>query len=114
MIWLLGSGMGLTALVTAMLWWAWGREALVPGITFGLLATVIQLVAVAVVRPAMSQPFGRLIARWGLGMGFRLVGVVLFAVAVVIDRRLFPPLPTAFGYLGVLLPLLYTETRFLR
>jgi hypothetical protein len=114
MRWLLASGMGLTALVTLILWWVWGRGAVVPGITFGLLATVIQLAAVAVLRPATSQPFGRLMARWGMGMGFRFVGVLLFALAVVLDRQLFPPLPTAFGYLGVLVPLLYTETRFLR
>ena len=111
---LLVSGAVLTVAVTTALWLVWGTTAIVPGISFGTLATGIQLVAVAVLRPAMGQPFGKMMARWGIGMGLRLLGVVLFAVAVVVDRQLYPPLPTAFGYLGVLLPLLYAETRFLR
>lgn len=111
---LLISGIGLTAVVTLLLWWIWGGIAVIPGITFGLLATVIQLGAVALLRPAVSQPFRKLMGRWAVGMGCRLLGVVLFAVAVVLDRHVFPPLPTAFGYLGVLLPLLYMETLFIR
>ncbi len=53
-------------------------------------------------------------ARWGMGMGLRLLGVMLFAAAVLANRELFPPLPTAFGYLGVLLPLLFMEARLVR
>ncbi len=107
-------GVGLTVLVTAVLWLAWGRAAVLPGVTFGLLATAIQAVALRVVMPALAQPFGKLIARWGIGMGLRLGGVVVFALASAIARDDFPPLPTAFGYLGVLLPLLVMETRYLR
>jgi hypothetical protein len=40
--------------------------------------------------------------------------VLLFLVAVLVDRRLFPPLPTALGYLGVVIPLLFLETRFVK
>jgi hypothetical protein len=36
--------------------------------------------------------------------------VVLIVVAVMTHRELFPPLPTAFAYLGVLIPLLFGET----
>lgn len=108
------AGAGLTLLVTGLLWLVWGRSAVVPGVAFGMLATAIQLAAVALLKSATSQPFGTLMARWGVGMGLRLLGVVLFAVAALANRELFPPLPTAFGYLGVLLPLLFTETRFLR
>jgi hypothetical protein len=114
MKWLVVTGAALTALVTVILWLVWGEAAVIPAITFGLLATAIQLCAVAVLRPAISQSFAKLMARWGIGMGLRMLGVVLFAVAVLVDRDLFPPLPTAFGYLGVLLPLLYTEMRFLK
>jgi hypothetical protein len=32
---------------------------------------------------------------------------------VLVGPDQFPPLPTAFAYLGVLIPLLFTETRFL-
>ncbi len=110
----LGLGTALTVVVTGVLWLVWGRQALVPGLVFGFLATGLQLIAVAVLRPALGAPFAKLMARWGVGMGLRLLGVALFAGAVVADRELFPPLPTAFGYVGVLLPLLFMEARSLR
>lgn len=110
----LGLGVALTTLVTGVMWLAWGRAALVPGVSFGLLATVVQIAAVALVRPVMQAPLAEFYKRWGVGMGLRLAGVVLFVVAVSVDRTRFPPLPAAFGYLGVLIPMLFTETRFLR
>jgi hypothetical protein len=39
---------------------------------------------------------------------------VLVLVAVLAERERFPPLPTAFGYLGVVVPLLFLEVRFVR
>lgn len=110
----MGAGLLLTVAVTAILVAVWGRVALVPGVVFGLGATALQTVAWALVRPVRDGAFGRVFARWGMGMGLRLLGVVLFAAAVVADRELFPPLPTAFAYLGVLLPLLFMETRLVR
>ncbi|NIN10296.1 MAG: hypothetical protein GTN62_03120 [Gemmatimonadales bacterium] len=110
----LGTGVLLTVVVTAILWAVWGRGAILGGVSFGLLATVIQIVAVAIVRPVLSAPFAKFLARWGMGMGLRLLGVVAFVVAVVVNRELFPPLPVACGYLGVLVPLLFMEIRFLR
>jgi hypothetical protein len=107
-------GVVLTAAVTAVLTLVWGRSAVVPGIGFGLLATAIQVVSAALVRPAVKREFPTLIRRWGIGLGLRLGGVVLFAVAVGLRRDLFPPLPAAFGYLGVVVPLLFAEIRFLR
>lgn len=111
---LLAAGLALTAAVTALMALVWGRAALVPGVVFGLGATAIQLAAYALVRPVAGHGFNRLMARWAMGMGLRLLGVALFAAVVLWDRELFPPLPTAFGYLGVLLPLLVMETRLLR
>lgn len=107
-------GLALTAGVTALLWLSWGEAALVPGITFGLLATVIQMVSAALMQGAAQREFKALMKRWGIGMGLRLGGVVAFGVVVGVRRDLFPPLPTAFGYLGVVVPLLFTEIRFLR
>jgi hypothetical protein len=104
----------LTAAVTGILAVFWGRSAILPGVAFGGLATVIQLSAVAVVRPALGAPFSKFLGRWGMGMAFRLGGVVVFLVAVLIDRALFPPVPSAFAYLGVLIPLLFTEMHFLK
>jgi hypothetical protein len=107
-------GLVLTAVVTAVLVLAWGQAAVVPGVTFGLLATAIQLVSARLMRDAVQREFRALVRRWGIGMGLRLGGIVAFGVAVAVRRDLFPPLPTAFGYLGVVVPLLFTEIRFLR
>lgn len=111
---LLGWGVALTLGVTGVLVIGWGRAALVPGVVFGSLATAIQVVAWIIVRPVLGAPFASFLKRWGVGMGLRLAGVALFAVAVMVNRELFPPLPTAFAYVGVLIPLLFMETRWLR
>jgi hypothetical protein len=97
-----------------MAWLFWGRSAIPGALAFGLLATAIQVAAGAALRPALARPFPELMKRWGLGIGLRLLGVVLFAVAVTVDRELFHPLPSALGYVGVVIPLLIMETRFLR
>jgi hypothetical protein len=107
-------GLALTAVVTAIIVLAFGREALIPGLVFGGLATVIQMVAVSLVRPAVDGPLKSLMKRWGIGMGLRLLGVILFLVAVLVSRDIFPPLPTAIAYLGVLVPLLFTEIRLIK
>lgn len=75
---------------------------------------VIQLGAVAVVKPVLGAPFSKFMGRWGVGIALRFGGVAVFLVAVLIDRELFPPVPSAFAYLGVLVPLLFTEMRFLK
>jgi uncharacterized membrane protein len=107
-------GLALTAVVTALMALAWGTAAIVPGVSFGLLATAIQIGSTALVRPAAKREFKTLIRRWSIGAGMRLGGIAAFVVAVAIRRDVFPPLPTAFGYLGVVVPLLFTEIRFLR
>ena len=107
-------GAALTVGVTAILAVFWGRSALVPGMVFGGLATAIQVGAVAAVKPVWEAPLNQFMKRWGLGMALRVGGVGAFLVAVLIDRELFPPAPTAFAYLGVVIPLLFTETRFVK
>ncbi len=110
----LGLGIALTLLVSGLLVLCWGREALVPGLVFGLIATAIQLISVAMVRPVYSGETARLLKRWGYGMLLRGLGVALVVIAVTIDRGLFPPLPTALAFLGVLVPLLFMEVRLVR
>ena len=43
-----------------------------------------------------------------------MVGVFLVPVAVMVARDRFAPLPTAFGYVGVIVPLLFFEARLFR
>lgn len=111
---LLAPGLASVAVVTLILWLIWGAPALVPGVVFGGLATGIQVVALELLAPAAGAPFATFMRRWAIGMGLRLAGVGLFAAAVLIDRDLFPPMPAAFAYLGVLLPLLFMELRWLK
>ncbi len=109
-----GTGAILTGLVTAAVAAVWGRGAVVGSLVFGAVATLIQLAATRMLRGAWGghvAGFFRAVAR---GMMLRLGGVVLLGVAMAWDRTIFPPVPTAIGYLGVLIPLLFLEVRFVR
>jgi hypothetical protein len=110
----LGLGLGLTAVVSGLLVLGWGQNALLPGLVFGLIATAIQVTSVALVKPVYAGETVQLLKRWGLGMLLRGVGVVLVAVAIIADGTLFPPVPTALAFLGVLVPLLFMEVRLVR
>ena len=104
--WLLGLGAGLVS-VAALIG---GRAAGIGGIA----AVVAQTWAVLLLRPVMRAPNPRFMARWLGGMGIRLVGAVVVLIVAVTYRASLPPLPAVLGYLGVLLPLLFLETRFLK
>ncbi len=107
-------GTALTALATAIVGLGWGWPAAGAAAAFGGLATAIHLAAVAALKPAMRGPFERLARRWAVGLALRLGGAVILGAAAVWRPDVFPPLPVAIGYLGVLVPLLFTEMRFLR
>lgn len=107
----LGLGLALTALVTGIEWLIWGTPAVVAALSFGLVATAIQLVAIRTLEPGLAGPYADLVKHFAVGMGLRLGGIVLFLGAVLADRALFPPLASAFGYLGVVVPLLFAETK---
>jgi hypothetical protein len=106
-----GLGIALTVLVTAIEYLVWGRPAVAAAISFGLVATVISAIAARTLKPGLAGPYADLVRHFAVGMGLRLAGIVLFVVAVVADRTLFPPFPAAFGYLGVVVPLLFVETK---
>ena len=107
-------GLALTAIATVLSALIWGREAVLPAASFGLLATLIHVAAVALLKPKLHGSFNQLLARWAMGLGLRLLGVVVFAVVVLLEREAFAPLPAAIGYAGVLLPLLFSEMRLIR
>jgi hypothetical protein len=107
-------GLTLTAMLAGLGWGVWGRAAVAAIVVFGTLATAIQVAAVALLRAVWEAPFRLMIKRWAVGVALRLGGIVTFAVAVTVNRALFPPLPAALGYLGVIVPLLFMETRFLK
>lgn len=110
----LAVGLLLTVVVTAVLVWVFGSVALMPGLVFGAVATAVQYAAGHMLRRVSGKPVEQLFKAWGAGMGLRLVGMLLFLAAVVLDRALFPPLPTALAFVGVLIPLMFSDLRTIR
>jgi hypothetical protein len=110
----LAAGLVLTAIVTALLVRGFGSIALLPGVVFGGVATVIQLAAGVFLRRAVGKPLEQLLKAWGIGMGLRVLGMFLFLGAVLVDRAHFPPLPTALAFVGVLIPLMFSDLRTIR
>ncbi len=109
------AGAGLTVVVTALLFGLIGRAALLPGLVMGAVATLIELAALRAMRRGLAsrgteQFFGAVVT----GLMLRVAGVVVFVALVLWDRTLFPPLPTAIGFVGVLIPLLFLEVRLVR
>lgn len=107
-------GAALTVGMTGLAASLWGRDAILATVTFGALATGIQVAATRLVAPKRAAPFEQFVRGWAAGMVLRLAGVAMIPFAVVTAREIFPPLPSAAGYLGVLLPLLVWETRLVR
>ena len=103
---LLAFGLALLAVVTLL----GGRSAGVGG----AVAVGAQLVALALIRPVIDAPNYTFVPRWLAGMGIRAAAVIGLVVYAAMHRSQIAPLPAALGCLGVLLPLLFTETRFLQ
>ena len=78
------------------------------------IAVAAQLAAVALLRPAMTAPQAVFMARWYAGMGVRALVLGLLLAVSATHRTALPLLETMLGYVAVLLPLLFLETRFLK
>jgi hypothetical protein len=85
-----------------------------PAALGGAAALAAQVGAVALLRPAMQAPQPVFMARWLGGMGVRALALGALLAVAATHRDALPPLPASLGFLGVLLPLLFLETRFLR
>ncbi len=105
-LWLAALGVGLAAVAG----WLGGRASAIGGSA----AVVAQLAAVRLLRPAMRGPQPVFLARWLSGMGIRALVLGLVLTYAATHRGALDPLAASLGYLGVLLPLLFAETRFLR
>ena len=110
-----GLGIGLTVAVALLFGLVWGPVGMTAAAIFGGVAAVIQVISIVVAGPKIgSADFRGLVGRWAVGTGLRLAGVIAVAVATLVDRDRFPPLPTALGFLAVLVPLLFFEMRRFR
>jgi hypothetical protein len=108
------AGLVLTLVMTAILSTVFGRVAVLPGLLSGLLGTVLQAFAVRALQQGLGGSHTEFTRGFVIGTALRFAGVILVLLAVLLDRGRFAPLPTAFGYLGVVVPLLFLEVRFLR
>src|SRR5213595_3573238 len=102
--------LALGGVLVVVVTWLGGRSA---GIG-GAAALGAQLGAVALLRPAMRAAQPVFMARWLGGMGVRALALGLVLAIAATHRAALGPLPASLGFLGVLLPLLFLETRFLR
>ena len=80
----------------------------------GAIALIAQTWAVWLLRPKMRAPNPEFMARWLAGMAIRFGALLALVIWILTHRDSFAPLPGLLGFLGVLLPLLFLETRFLR
>ena len=100
--------LGISLIVIA--WLLGGKPAAIGG----GVALVAQLWAVALLKPAMRAPNPAFMGRWLGGMGIRFLALGVLLAWAATHRASLAPLPAGLGFLGVLLPLLFLETRFLR
>lgn len=80
----------------------------------GGVAVAAQVWAVLLLRPKMRAPNPEFMARWLGGMAIRFLALAALAVWTITHPASVPPVPALLAYVGVLLPLLFLETRFLR
>jgi hypothetical protein len=80
----------------------------------GGVALVAQVSAILLLKPKMRAPNPEFMARWLGGMAIRFGGLLVVAGWTLTHPASVPPVPALLGYIGVLLPLLFLETRFLR
>jgi hypothetical protein len=77
------------------------------------IAMAAQIVAVAILRPAMKGSQAQFNQKWVVGMAARFGSFIVLAVLMVVLKDTLPVAWMAGGYLGLLLVLLFAETRFL-
>ena len=107
-------GVLLTAVVTGILVTGLGRGALLASLVMGGAATLLQVAAIRALGQGYRGNTAAFFKAFRTGLALRMLGVLLVLLLVLVDRERFPPLPTAFGYLGVVIPLLFLEARFVR
>lgn len=100
-----------TAGVTALAWFCWGMDGAKSALLFGAIATGIQLLADRLARRLGVAATVDRLKVYAIGVVLRFGGVALIGVAAFKGGEAFSPPGAALGYLGVLLPLLYLETR---
>lgn len=111
---LVAAGVALAALLAAVAGAARGAGALAASACGSAVALAAQVAAVGLLRPVMADRTPAFMRRWVGGMAVRGFSALVLVGLVVALRGSLPVVWMAAGYLGVLLPLLFVETRYLR
>lgn len=106
-------GAAAALVVAALALWQAGPAGLAAALAGGALAAAAQAAAVALLRPGMRAATGEFVRRWVSGIAIRGASALVLVALVFATRAALPPLWTVLGFFGVLLTLLYAETRFL-
>jgi len=104
--WMILLGAALIAVAGSIGGWAAGIG--------GGIALAAQTWAVALLGPAMHAPTPQFMAKWLGGMAVRVLALGALLTWAATHPHSLPVLPASLGFLGVLLPLLFLETRFLK
>ena len=106
--------MGLELLSGAAGWLLGGQMAGIAALAGASVATAAQIAAVAILKPAMQAKLPVFQQRWVLGMAVRFGSFIVLAALMIGLKNTLPVAWLAAGYLGTLLVLLFSETRFLK
>ncbi len=106
-------GSAAELVVAALALWRAGPAGLVAALAGGAIAAAAQGAAVALLRPGMKAATPEFVRRWVSGIAIRGASALVLVAVVFATRTAWPPLWLVLGYFGVLLTLLYAETRFL-
>ncbi len=90
-----------------------GLRGVVAALVGSFIATSAQLTAVALLRPGMKAQTPEFVRRWATGIAIRGASALILVGLVLVTKTVLPPLWLVVGFLGVMLTLLYAETRFL-
>jgi hypothetical protein len=101
------AGLGVAAFVMA------GPMALAATVVGSGIAMAAQIAAVVLLSPAMQAATPQFTQRWAIGVAIRFGSFVVAGAVMVAARDVLPPAWLAAGYLGMLLTLLFLETKFL-
>ena len=110
---LVSAGALIAAVIGALAFAMAGPVALAATLAGSGIAFGAQVAAVALLRPAMQARTPQFTQRWALGMAIRFGSFLAVAAVIVAAQTLLPPGWVAAAYLGMMLVLLFLETRFL-
>lgn len=108
------AGASVEVLVAIVALLAGGPMALAAALVGSSLAMGAQVVAFALLRPAMKADTGEFTRKWGMGVAIRFASFLAIAAVLLAANDVLPPVWVAAGYLIEMSVLLFGESLFLK